>query len=530
MGGAWRHPFFEKKDFRFGKRILKLINYKEVIRLNILKSIFSSPDSSPVIKDPVSHSPSLNPSYSYSKELQQHLYGRLLLPEEIPFENKLLGEHIQNGYVSATPGIRHADGQYLCTRCGNNDPFLFYRFPCSRCEKKCAYCRACIMMGRVSECSKLYSWNGPGFSFHIPADVLAWEGTLSEGQKAASERVTAAVNNDEELLVWAVCGAGKTEVLFKGIEATLLSGKRVCIATPRTDVVLELAPRLKQAFPQIEVAALYGGSEDRHRLAPLTVATTHQLFRFQNAFDTIIIDEVDAFPYSIDASLQFAVKKAKKKTSAAIYLTATPSKKMQIACENGKLQAVTIPARYHRHPIPVPVMKWCGSWKKQFEKKAIPTVIADWIQQRLQLQTPILLFFPSIKMMEQALPLFQTLHGGLQSVHSQDPQRKEKVTSLREGRIPGLLTTTILERGVTIPKLDVAVIGSEQPVFSESALVQIAGRVGRNVKNPTGNITFFHYGKSSAMVHAIKHIQGMNKEADRRGLLDVSAEEMLHLQ
>lgn len=486
-----------------------------------MKKLLKFPPSSPAFKTPASKSRTLNPSYSYSQDLQKHLYGRLLLPEEIPFDQELLYEHLQNGYVAATDGITGADNQYQCTRCGNNEQAMFYQFPCSRCGKKCAYCRACIMMGRVSECSLLYSWSGPGFPFDIPANVLAWEGTLSEGQRTASERVTAAVHKDEELLVWAVCGAGKTEVLFHGIEAALLSGKRVCIATPRTDVVLELAPRLKKAFPHIAVAALYGGSEDRHIMAPLTVTTTHQLFRFQNAFDTIIIDEVDAFPYSMDTSLQFAVQKAKKETSATILLTATPSKKMQTAYENGKLQAVTIPARYHRNPIPIPTMQWCGNWKRQFEKKTIPPVIADWIKQRLQLNTPILLFFPSIRVMEHALPLVQTLNSGLQSVHSEDPKRKEKVSSLREGLIPGLLTTTILERGVTIPKLDVAVIGSEQTVFGESALVQIAGRVGRSAKDPDGDIMFFHYGKSNDMVRAIQHIRSMNGEAKKRGLLDV---------
>ncbi|WP_254052750.1 DEAD/DEAH box helicase [Bacillus sp. V59.32b] len=376
-------------------------------------------------------------------------------------------------------------------------------------------------MGRISECSKLYFWSGPGFSFDISAQVMAWAGSLSEGQKVASERVISAVNSNDELLVWAVCGAGKTEVLFEGIEAALQSGKRVCMATPRTDVVLELAPRLKSAFPQIEVAALYGGSEDRHLLTPLTVTTTHQLFRFHNAFDTIIIDEVDAFPYSMDSSLQFAVRKAKKNTSTTIYLTATPSKKMQNDYENQKLIGVTIPARYHRHPIPAPLMKWCGNWKREFERKRTPNIITDWVNLRLQLKNPFLLFFSTIQVMEQALPLFQSLHSELQSVHSQDPERKEKVTALREGRIPGLLTTTILERGVTIPKLDVAVIGSEHQVYSESALVQIAGRVGRSEKSPEGDITFFHYGKSNDMIRAIVHINRMNKEADKRGMLDV---------
>ena len=103
----------------------------------------------------------------------------------------------------------------------------------------------------------------------------------------------------------------------------------------------------------------------------------------------------------------------------------------------------------------------------------------------------------------------------LQAVHSQHPSRKERVQALRNGEISRLLTTTILERGVTIERLEVAVIGAEHEVFTESALVQIAGRVGRSFSHPTGNVTFFHYGKSQAMVEAIQHIKRMNLEAKK---------------
>lgn len=70
-------------------------------------------------------------------------------------------------------------------------------------------------------------------------------------------------------------------------------------------------PKVKKAFPAIEVTTLYAGSADRHGFSPLTVATTHQLFRFIEAFDVIIVDEVDAFPYSIDDSARYAVNKSK---------------------------------------------------------------------------------------------------------------------------------------------------------------------------------------------------------------------------
>lgn len=458
---------------------------------------------------------------TFSSELQHHLYGRQLLAIEIPFPSDILNFHIEQVYISQTSGIQKQNGAIICMRCGNTNKHFFYTFPCQNCGQACTYCRSCIMMGRVSECTQLYTWTGPPVVFPIKEDVMTWSGTLSSGQQAASDRVQYSILNEEELLVWAVCGAGKTEVLFAGIEAGLKLGKLICIATPRTDVVLELVPRLKKAFPHIEVAALYGGSEDRYKLAPLTVSTTHQLFRFQKAFDVIIIDEVDAFPYSIDPTLHFAVNKSKKENSATIYLTATPSKQMQAQVHSGKLNAVTIPARYHRKPIPVPAMKWSGNWQKQLQKRKIPRPIKDWLKQRLQAKTPILLFFPSITIMEEALPLFQQIHSDLQSVHSEHPSRKERVLALRNGEIPGLLTTTILERGVTIERLEVAVIGAEHEVFTESALVQIAGRVGRSVLYHSGDVTFFHYGRSKAMVEAVSHIVKMNQEAKKRGLLDV---------
>ncbi|QGS69179.1 hypothetical protein CV093_15140 [Oceanobacillus sp. 143] len=74
-----------------------------------------------------------------------------------------------------------------------------------------------------------------------------------------------------------------------------------------------------------------------------------------------------------------------------------------------------------------------------------------------------------------------------------------------------LITTTILERGVTFPSVDVAILDAGHVVFDEAALVQIAGRAGRSADDPTGEVIFFHDGKTEAMVQAIKSIKMMNK-------------------
>jgi competence protein ComFA len=351
--------------------------------------------------------------------------------------------------------------------------------------------------------------------------LLQWSGTLSDGQQTASNSVTEAIQQASNLLVWAVCGAGKTEVLFKGIEQALEKGGRVCIATPRTDVVLELTPRLQAAFPTIEVASLYGGSEDRHKYAPLTIATTHQLLRFYQAFDTMIVDEVDAFPYSVDETLQHAVQQARKPGSSLIFLTATPSQKWQRECRSGKRNFVTIPARYHRQPLPVPTFVWCGNWEKRLNTNhRLPGNLLLWTKQRLDAGKQALIFAPRIAYMEKLLPLFQKLHPLIQAVHAEDPDRKEKVKKMRNKEVPILVTTTILERGVTFPNIDVAVLGAEDQIFTESALVQIAGRAGRSAQFPKGDVVFFHNGKTEAMVRAHKQIVMMNKEGSKRGLLD----------
>ena len=453
------------------------------------------------------------PQFIPSSELQQILYGKALLLDELQPYAHLLNDHHKHGYIQYSPAL----SENQCHRCGASKPHQFSRHPCARCQQLCTYCRNCIMMGKSQSCAQLVTWKGPFPNFPPNPDPLRWKGQLSPGQQIASNKVVETIQQNGTCLVWAVCGAGKTEVLFHGIAEAIAAGKRVCIATPRTDVVLELAPRLKRAFPDTMIAALYGNSEEKHICAQLVISTTHQLLRYQHAFDTIIVDEVDAFPYSMDASLQFAVEKSRKTKSALVLLTATPSRKLQRA----NIARVTIPARFHRYALPVPRFCWVGNWKKQFQKNIISAPLLRWYKEKLQTNTPFLIFFPNINLMNSHLPLFQTEYPDLQSVYAEDPLRKEKVIKLRNEQTLGLLTTTILERGVTIPRLHVAVIGAEEDIFTESALVQIAGRVGRSSEHPTGDIVFFHYGKTLAMVRAVKQIRKMNHEARKRGLIDV---------
>ncbi|WP_017726233.1 DEAD/DEAH box helicase [Halalkalibacterium ligniniphilum] len=467
--------------------------------------------------------PSLYPqpfqkSFPFSLELHAFLTGRLLKRRELPFPLPLIQQHYEHGFLQYEPAIAiKNDGRPVCKRCGNEKAHLFATIECFHCKRDCTYCRSCIKLGRITACEPLVRWTGPEWQYPLYDDPLSWTGTLSPGQKHASDLAVEAVRQQTKLLIWAVCGSGKTEVVFAPIAEALKKGGRVLLATPRTDVVKELFPRLKKAFPVAKITALYGGSEEVFHPAQLVLATTHQVLRFKQAFDLVIIDEVDAFPYTMDKRLQFAVEEARRAESPLLSLTATPSK--QLLSTSPSL--VKIPLRYHGFPLPVPTFSWCGNWRKRLRKNKLPPKLIQWLTERQPLKTPVFVFVPSIKILNEVGRLLLKENIPCETVHGEDATRHEKIERFRKGENSLLVTTTILERGVTIPNVEVAVLGAEDTVFSESALVQIAGRVGRSASSPSGEVVFFHYGKSDQMVKARRHIQKMNEEGKRFGLLSI---------
>lgn len=444
------------------------------------------------------------------------LYGRELLETEIP---KVLFNEISTYQDTIeTPSTHKVKGKICCIRC-EAVMTVVSATECF-CEKTCAYCRNCIKMGKVRACQSLYHLTEPN-DFKRKGIVLEWAVTLSKQQEEASVAIINSINQKETRLLWAVAGAGKTEMLFPGIEIAMQQNKRVCIATPRVDVVLELAPRIQKAFPTIPISVLYGGMEEPYTYKQLVIATTHQLYRFKEAFDVMIIDEVDAFPFHLDESLKFAANKARKTKSTLIYLSATPDQAMQKQVNRGKLLSTILPARYHGHPLPVPKSKYCSKWREKLLENPLKTIIGKEMHVRIQNKKRFIVFIPNIEWMKLFEKTLQQIYPKIAfvAVHSEDTEREEKVMQMRNEKVAFILTTTILERGVTFPNVDVLVIGAEDRVFTESALVQIAGRAGRSPKYPTGDVIYFHDGQSLAMKKAVQQIKKMNHLAKKRGLI-----------
>jgi competence protein ComFA len=162
-------------------------------------------DSLPISKiTTIPSQPPIIPDFQYNSELQKLLTGKQLLHDDLPQSKQEIHAHYQNGYITYRKGIDYNGKKPSCARCGNKDPQWFAAFPCQRCGETCLYCRQCIMMGRISECTPLIGWSGPNPSISMPQKIMEWQGKLSKGQEDASNRVVEAIQQNKELLVWAV--------------------------------------------------------------------------------------------------------------------------------------------------------------------------------------------------------------------------------------------------------------------------------------------------------------------------------------
>ena len=422
--------------------------------------------------------------------------GRLFTEKELTEEERQMAVKL--------PAMRKEKGKLLCQRCNSTILEEWY-LPIGA-----YYFRECLLMKRVRSDQALYHFPQEDFP---KQDVLKWRGQLTPFQEKVSEGLIRAVKKKEPTLVHAVTGAGKTEMIYQVVAKVIDEGGAVCLASPRIDVCLELYKRLQNDFA-CEIALLHGESEPYFR-TPLVVATTHQLLKFYHAFDLLIVDEVDAFPYIDNQMLYHAVKNSVKEDGLKIFLTATSTDELDRKVRTGELKQLSLPRRFHGNPLIIPKPVWLSDFNRCLEKNQLSSKLKTYIEKQRRTGYPLLIFASEIKKGEKLKELLQEQfpNENIGFVSSVTENRLEQVQAFRDGELTILISTTILERGVTFPCVDVFVVEANHRLFTKSSLIQIGGRVGRSMDRPTGELLFFHDGLNVAIKKAIKEIKQMNKEA-----------------
>lgn len=375
---------------------------------------------------------------------------------------------------------------FRCDRCGNDNPkYIGYK-------NGEPYCRFCI--GFKGELVGDYSPT-PG------AVVLDIKYPLSKEQKEISTKVKENYLNGVDTLIDAVCGAGKTELVYEVMAAALSRGRTVAFAVPRRDVVIELLPRIKGVFPSNRVVSVYGGHTSFLK-GDIVVLTTHQLYRYPHFFDLIILDEIDAFPFKDNNLLKAMLNNAAR--GRVVMMSATPSDGVLQEFSKPKHDILHLNTRFHRHPLPVPKLLIRYGPSKYF---TIIKKLTKFIKEKKQ----TFIFCPTIDIAESLYSMIRKIIPNGNIVHSKKIDRSEIIENFKNWNYSYLITTAVLERGVTIKNLQVIIFNADHDIYDEHALIQISGRVGRKYDAPEGEVVFLADKQTEAIRRTIDTIKEKNK-------------------
>lgn len=378
---------------------------------------------------------------------------------------------------------------FKCPRCGNEDE----RYIGVRDGKK--YCRACISFNGKNA-DKAYIVN-KGIKLHLSYP-------LSLKQQMISDQVSKAIKDNRDVLICAVTGAGKTELVYKSIEEALIRGKHVGFTVPRRDVVIDLVPRFKESFPKADIVSVYGDHTSRLN-GDIILLTTHQLYRYESYFDLLILDELDAFPFKGNKTLKTFFNKAVRGNKILLTATSTREDRDEIKKRGGLV--LTLDERYHKKRLPVPTFIKCSNVMKHL---LVLRLLKGFVKER----KPVFVFTPTIekgRILYNYLSLFIS-NGAF--VSSKEEDRKENIERFKQGQLDYLVTTSILERGVTLFDLQVIVFDADDDIFNSQALIQIAGRVGRKIHAEDGKVIFIGQEENKEIEDAIYRIEESNRKAE----------------
>ena len=169
--------------------------------------------------------------------------------------------------------------------------------------------------------------------------------------------------------------------------------------------------------------------------------------------------------------------------------------------------------------MPVPNIKKESGKVFLFERKS--EILKKYILSVMKKQRRLLIFVPVIAMCQNLKTyLDENIKEDIRVdyVYSEDSNREGKIQKFYNYKTDILITTTILERGVTFDYLDVLVFDAGHKNFTKESLIQISGRVGRKVHDNKGHILFLTDEVTKNIKQAIKEIKYMNNLAKHRKL------------
>jgi competence protein ComFA len=370
-------------------------------------------------------------------------------------------------------------GRYACRDCGSNSDMILYRYRQ----------RLPLVEHRLDLNLQLTKWQKRGSEFIIRCYLSHAHGFLQ-----------------------AVCGAGKTEMTLAAICLALNRHIRVGFAIPRKQVVIQLSERIKKYFPSSNVKAIHAEAKN-DRDAHIVVMTIQQLVNYKDEFGLLLIDEVDAFPFADSPFYWRLANQALRAGGSLILISATLTSALKRKLTKSGFRFHFNPARFHGvdHDLPR-FLQLSGSALETILESILP-ILKKW---RLDSKRAIL-FLPSIAKCLAFASLLRKEGVKARAVTSETERKEAIIHEFSAGNLDVLVSTSILERGITFSGIQIAVLQADSPLYDRDTLIQMSGRVGRDLWEPRGEIWFLSEYLSPAMRKARAEIRMLNRRKNLGG-------------
>ncbi|HOJ51088.1 MAG TPA: primosomal protein N' [Syntrophales bacterium] len=206
----------------------------------------------------------------------------------------------------------------------------------------------------------------------VPYDTLEFipgNIELNEDQKSAIQKITHAIQSHQftPFLLHGVTGSGKTEVYLRAMEYVLKQGGGILYLVPEIALTPQLVGRLRERFPEEEIALLHSGIPDQVKFTSwralkngkikLACGARSSVFAPIHNLRLIIVDEEhdesykqeERFPYN---ARDLALVRGKMQNVTVILGSATPSVQTYHLAQKGGLSLLSLPRRVEMRPLP----------------------------------------------------------------------------------------------------------------------------------------------------------------------------------
>ena len=301
---------------------------------------------------------------------------------------------------------------------------------------------------------------------------------LTGDQKAAIEAIRQDLSREEKAarrIIIGDVGCGKTMVILAA--AAIAGSDRSLLMAPTSILARQLYEEARKFLPKEIKTALVvqGGSEGEYREADFIIGT-HALLYLEDLPQAalVMVDEQHRFGTRQRALLEALVSEGERRPHY-LQFSATPIPRTQAMMES-ELVDVTLIRE-------IPFEKRIHS--RVIGKSDFPALLRQ-IDAELEENHQVLIVYPLVEesseipyqSIDEARGFWEKRYEGVYVTHGRDKAKEEVLLEFREkGRI--LLATTVIEVGISLPRLTtIVIVGAER--LGLATLHQLRGRVGRN--------------------------------------------------